>query len=341
MGNCCNAGGGEKGEDFIKKVMLSLKSVNNFNDKVMLKEFKSVKRDECILIGDFFEYLETILSEDREKGELQKGVFIKYFKATGEKELNINEILLLLIPYFNMNTKDKKYLLKQVLEYLTDEKNINNRNLKVKKRSKREILYFYYHFHTIFLTKSFIFLLNNKYNFLCLNNTEKIKKKNKKDKNKNNSENNNKNNNNVNEDIRNTSSSSDISVKTSADSNKDSKQSQLQSTIDDLYALQFHVFNEENLKKEIDKLFSSQNIHEKVGFNDITDKDIMNVHLSQKQGDSLEYENTLFYSNQIKLIKKRNPNFRGKSKLEYFSFVELTDLRDHFITIYQQNDNTI
>jgi hypothetical protein len=298
----------------------------------MMKEFKNFIRDDCILIVDFFDYLESILSEDQEKSVLQRGVFQKYFKSTGEKEVNINEIFLLLIPYFNMKTKDKKQLLKQVLEYLTDSKNIAGRKLNVKKRSKREILYFYYYFHTIFLTKSFIFLLNNRYNFICLNNTENLQKNKKKHNGKNKTE--------TNTDNNYSSSSSDVSIKTP--DSKDSKQMQIQATLEDLYSLQFQVFTEENLKKEIDKLFSSQSINE-AAFIDINDKEIKSHYghsNHNKQGDTLEYENSIFYSNQMKLVNKSNSTFRGKSKLEFFSFVELSELRDHFITTYQNTDSS-
>jgi len=352
MGNCCSQNTqGEKAEDFIRKQMLPMKQINNFNYKMILKETKEMLKDDCILIRDFLSIMESYWSTSAEKREFQEGLFSKYFKALGIKEMNVYEIILLAIPYLNMNEKDKKKLLNIIVNYLVDpETNIMNKN----KKTKREIIFDYYNFHTCFLTKAFIFILNNKHN-LMTSKSEEIKQKKLEKKKKEREKYINSKNHKYNTELQDLQEYSSDTSNSSQINEKDTKKLEMKKIIDELYDLQVNVFSEDNLKKEVGILFSNisldSNDENKQSFmrrkfeNDTQEQKAFSQVISggNKKGDYENYECSQFYNenfNQMQGDSNTNKNFRGNSKMELLVFVDLCELRDYFIKKYKPKEDS-
>jgi hypothetical protein len=156
MGSCCSNPNGENGEDFIRKIFTPFKFKNNFDYKNILEDLKHLLKEDCIFTGDFITYMQRFWSDDKETKELQKFLFVKYFSMYKAKIICVYEILLIILPFLNMSTKEKLSAFKSLIEYLQKNKTI------VFPRTIREIIYHYYFFHTVLMTKIYINYLDVK-----------------------------------------------------------------------------------------------------------------------------------------------------------------------------------
>lgn len=134
-----------KGEESLRSVLFSL-GITNITEIEFRRELKESTRDDVIQTSDFFEYMKPHWSLHEPTKRLQIAIFEKYFQAFSCREVNIYELSLLLLPFFNISLDERRKTLIETLKALTFPKFMY--------RKIRELVQLYFNFHTIFLTKT-------------------------------------------------------------------------------------------------------------------------------------------------------------------------------------------
>lgn len=317
MGNCCSNPQGENGEDFIRRIFSPFKYKNNFDIKNILEDLKPLLKEDCIFTGDFITYMQRFWSEDKETRELQKFAFVKYFQLHKAKEIGVYEIMLLILPFLNMSTKEKLNAFKSLIGYLQKNKTI------VFPRTIREIVYHYYFFHTVLITKIYI-------NYLDL----KIKQS-------------------INQRVFNTSSisnetnnslDSQSNIKLEKDSDSVALNSEL-TILKELVRLSNNVYNETNLSNEINNLFDETHVenvdvhsNKKKVYETIVKERLEKDKLSKVDYDKpkhfkTNYEMSEEYSKNMEQLKS-DKSYLNNPKALNLVLVNFTDIREHFFDNY-------
>eukprot|EP00340_Litonotus_pictus_P006063 CAMPEP_0170527980 /NCGR_PEP_ID=MMETSP0209-20121228/13478_1 /TAXON_ID=665100 ORGANISM="Litonotus pictus, Strain P1" /NCGR_SAMPLE_ID=MMETSP0209 /ASSEMBLY_ACC=CAM_ASM_000301 /LENGTH=252 /DNA_ID=CAMNT_0010818905 /DNA_START=197 /DNA_END=955 /DNA_ORIENTATION=+ len=243
------------------------------------------------------------------------------------KEVNIYELGMLLLPYYNMNTADKRELLKEHLDYLS------NSSSNILPRTKREVIIFYYYFHTVYLTKAFIHCFKIKVK-------QDSKLKSMKSQHSLNSA---------------VSSDSNTSGSSGRNINRENSGSSVGGwdknslgMIHDLIKLQSTVFNETNLAKEVDKLFNMGAVEDHDSYMEEKRK-LMKEEKKKmyekkykhfgtiNNAEDKDYVMSGEYKKMMSEMMNSNSSFRGSPKMLTDTMVDFIDIRDHFISEYGEH----
>lgn len=141
-----------KGEDELRNIILSI-GVNSISEIQFRRELKELSKDDYIQINDFLIYMQKYWSKNKQIKDIQISIFNKYFTATMTKDVSIYELILLLLPVFNIKLEEKKKTFIDIINKLSYPKRLF--------KNVKEIINLYYNFHTIFVTKVIYYELKN------------------------------------------------------------------------------------------------------------------------------------------------------------------------------------
>ena len=151
---CCSLAE-NKGEDELRKIITSL-GVCNITEIQFRRELKEISKEDYIQTNNFIIYMQKYWSKNKEIREIQINIFNKYFTATMTKDVSLYEIILLLLPLFNIKPEEKKKTFIDLVNKLSYPRRLF--------KNVKEIINLYYNFHTIFITKVIYYEFKNNLN---------------------------------------------------------------------------------------------------------------------------------------------------------------------------------